>query len=393
MTTEQNTPSTPVDEATTVVEPSPAVESQQQPEAKHQKVKNSGAVLGSIALVLVIALGGFSYYHSHQQSQALSSANQLLQQQVTKLIQDRQQGIGTLQQQLQEQFKQLQQQLEQQSQALANSKNAENELNARIEDLQRQLAATSGSQSDKSWLLAQANFLLNTAGRKLWSDQDLATAIALLKSADASLVEMHDPSLRTLRLAIQQDIGTLQAVTQTDFDGLTLQLNQLANQVDNLRLIDNNKDERPMEPQEGELSTSLGEWRQNLTKSWHSFMADFITIRRRDSITEPLLAPNQDIYLRENIRARLLIAMQAVERHQNELYSQSLATVSTWSRSYFEPSDPATQAFLTQLEQLQQQSVALDLPQQLTSPALLEKLLKSRGQSTSPRAITSHREE
>lgn len=58
-------------------------------------------------------------------------------------------------------------------------------------------------------------------------------------------------------------------------------------------------------------------------------MADFITIRRRDTSAEPLLAPNQDIYLRENIRSRLLVAAQAIPRHQNETYKQSLETVST----------------------------------------------------------------
>ncbi|WP_260682195.1 uroporphyrinogen-III C-methyltransferase, partial [Klebsiella pneumoniae] len=40
------------------------------------------------------------------------------------------------------------------------------------------------------WLLAQADFLVKLAGRKLWSDQDVTTAAALLKSADASLADM-----------------------------------------------------------------------------------------------------------------------------------------------------------------------------------------------------------
>lgn len=45
-------------------------------------------------------------------------------------------------------------------------------------------------------------------------------------------------------------------------------------------------------------------------------MDNFITIRRRDDTAVPLLAPNQDIYLRENIRSRLLVAAQAVPRHR-----------------------------------------------------------------------------
>ncbi len=150
------------------------------------------------------------------------------------------------------------------------------------------------------------------AGRKLWSDQDVTTAVTLLKSADASLADMNDPSLIDVRRAITEDISALSAVSQVDFDGIILKLNQLSNQVDNLRLADNNIDDSPMDANSDELSSSLSEWRQNLSKSWHSFMSDFISIRRRDSSAEPLLAPNQDVYLRENIRSRLLVAAQAV---------------------------------------------------------------------------------
>ena len=49
-----------------------------------------------------------------------------------------------------------------------------------------------------------------------------------------------------------------------------------------------------------------------------------------------LLAPNQDIYLRENIRLRLQLAIMAVPRQQNELYKQSLEAVASWIRSYFD---------------------------------------------------------
>lgn len=84
-----------------------------------------------------------------------------------------------------------------------------------------------------------------------------------------------------------------------------------------------------MDADSDELSSSIGEWRVNLQKSWQNFMDSFITIRRRDETAVPLLAPNQDVYLRENIRSRLLVAAQAVPRHQEETYKQALENVST----------------------------------------------------------------
>ena len=118
----------------------------------------------------------------------------------------------------------------------------------------------------KTWLLAQADFLVKLAGRKLWSDQDVTTAAALLKSADASLADMNDPSLITVRRAITDDIASLSAVSQVDYDGIILQLNQLSNQVDNLRLADNDSDGSPMDSDGEELSSSISEWRVSICK-------------------------------------------------------------------------------------------------------------------------------
>ena len=189
---------------------------------------------------------------------------------------------------------------------------------------------------------------------------------------------MNDPSLVPVRRALTQDISNLSAISQVDYDGIILKLNQLSNGVDNLRLADNDSDSAPMDADSNELTSSLREWRQNLVKSWHNFMDDFITIRRRDNTAEPLLAPNQDVYLRENIRSRLLIAAQAVPRHQDEIYRQSVDTVSTWVRAWFDTSDASTKSFLAQLDDLSQQSVSMDIPEALESQPLLDKLMQTR---------------
>ena len=113
-------------------------------------------------------------------------------------------------------------------------------------------------------------------------------------------------------------------------------------------------------------------------KSWQNFMDSFITVRRRDETAVPLLAPNQDIYLRENIRSRLLVAAQAVPRHQEETWKQSLDNVSTWVRAYYDTDDATTKAFLEEVDKLSQQSITMTVPETLQSQALLEKLMQTR---------------
>ena len=367
--TEQKNPSAP-DENVVV---SPAVESPQ-PDASDldktlktlQKKQRTAPVLGAIAIVLVIALGAGLYYHGHQQSLAQVASDEALSEQLDALQKTQQQDKQQIADLLAQQQKTRQEADRQQA-----------SFGRQLNELQDKVASISGSDA-KTWLLAQADYLVKLAGRKLWSDQDVTTAAALLKSADASLADMNDPSLIDVRRALNEDVGSLSAVAQVDFDGIILKLNQLSNQVDNLRLADNDTDDSPMDNDSSSLSSSLTEWRQNLTKSWHNFMDDFITIRRRDSSAEPLLAPNQDVYLRENIRSRLLIAAQAVPRHQDEVYKQSLESVSTWVRAYFDTSDPSTKAFLEELDNLSQQSVSMDVPEELKSQPMLEKLMQTR---------------
>ncbi|SMG58175.1 uroporphyrinogen-III C-methyltransferase [Cedecea sp. NFIX57] len=379
--TEQNTSSAIVEETT------PAVETPSQPEPSPKKNRSgmAGIALGAIAIAIALALGGGLYsYGKHQVSTQTATSDALANQ------------LIALQKQQEEQKGEFEATLKQQATALSDANKQQAALAHQLDEVQQKVATISGSDS-KTWLLAQADFLVKLAGRKLWSDQDVTTAAALLKSADTSLADMNDPSLITARRALTDDISTLSTVTQVDYDGIILKLNQLSNGLDNLRLADNDSDDSPMDSDSSELSGTITEWRQNLVKSWHSFMDSFITIRRRDETAVPLLAPNQDIYLRENIRSRLLVAAQAVPRHQEETYKQALDNVSTWVRAYYDTNDSATKAFLEELDGLSQQSIHMDIPQTLQSQALLEKLMQTRvrnllAQPVSPAANNTQQE-
>ncbi|MFZ3391523.1 MULTISPECIES: uroporphyrinogen-III C-methyltransferase [Buttiauxella] len=351
-----------------VEETKPAVESTPLPEQPPQKNRSgiAGIALGAIAIAIALALGGGLYSYGKHQAAAQNANTDALATQLT-----------ALQKQQEQQQASLETTIKQQATALQESDRQQANLARELDEVQQKVATISGSDA-KTWLLAQSDFLVKLAGRKLWSDQDVTTAAALLKSADASLADMNDPSLLTVRRALTDDISALSAITQVDYDGIILKLNQLSNQVDNLRLADNNSDDTPMDSDGSELSSTVAEWRENLTKSWHNFMDSFITIRRRDETAVPLLAPNQDVYLRENIRSRLLVAAQAVPRHQDETYKQSLENVSTWVRAYYDTNDSVTKSFLDELDSLSQQSINMDVPQTLESQPLLEKLMQTR---------------
>ena len=259
------------------------------------------------------------------------------------------------------------------------SREYEDRLNRRMQELQAHVTALSSSDV-KSWLIAQADFMVKMAGRKLWNDHDPVTAAVLLKSADSSLAEMNDPSLLDIRKSINNDMAKLAAINQVDYDGIILRLNQLSNDVDNLRLADLNSGDAKNEDN-AEVSDDISDWQQNLSRSWKSFTNDFITVRARDGSEAPLLAPNQDIYLRENIRSQLLIAAQAVPRFQEETYKQSLEQASTWVRAYFDTEAPETKAFLSTIDELINQPIDVEMPDALESQEKLEKVMQTRVRS------------
>ncbi|MCF6691344.1 uroporphyrinogen-III C-methyltransferase [Raoultella terrigena] len=360
--TEQQNQSAVVEETREAVEKTP------QPEkiGKEKGGNKTSLVLSAVAIAIALAAGVGLYSVHKQQLSRQNAASSALAAQIAAL-QKSQEGQKT----------ELEGIIRQQADQLTAAKSQQDALAKQLEEVQQKVTVISGSDA-KTWLLAQADFLVKVAGRKLWSDQDVTTAAALLKSADASLADMNDPSLIGARRAITDDIASLSAVSQVDYDGIILKVNQLANQIDNLRLADNNDDDSPMDSDSEELSSSIGEWRINLQKSWQSFMDSFITIRRRDETAVPLLAPNQDVYLRENIRSRLLVAAQAVPRHQEETYKQALENVSTWVRAYYDTDDATTKAFLEEVDKLSQQSITMSVPENLQSQAILEKLMQTR---------------
>lgn len=339
--------------------------------------KRSGLVGGIIAIAVIIAIGGGLYYFTQQSNAKLVNENNELKQQLSDLIEQQnsdRQRIDAL--------------IAANKDIKGHSVEYEDRLNRRMQELQAHVTALS-SADVKSWLIAQADFMVKMAGRKLWNDHDPITAAVLLKSADSSLAEMNDPSLFDIRKSINNDMAKLAAINQIDYDGIILRLNQLSNEVDNLRLADLNSGDAT-DDSNNDVSDDISDWKQNLLRSWKSFTNDFITVRARDGSEAPLLAPNQDIYLRENIRSQLLIAAQAVPRYQEETYKQSLEQASTWVRAYFDTEAPATKAFLSTIDELINQPIDIEMPDALESQEKLEKLMQTRVRSMLSQSETNN---
>lgn len=75
---------------------------------------------------------------------------------------------------------------------------------------------------------------------------------------------MNDSSLIIVRRVIIDDIVSFFVVSQVDYDGIIFKFNQFLNQVDNLRLVDNDSDGSSMDLDGEEFFSFISEWRINL---------------------------------------------------------------------------------------------------------------------------------
>ena len=337
-------------------------------------VKKSGTGLSLLAILIALGVGGAGYYFGQQQVDEFQQKLTALEAQINNKT-----VVSAPAQEVKFDTTQLAQ-LESANKATQNKiAQVEELINAKSHELvglQSQInkvSAQANAQQPTDWLFSEADFLLNNALRKLVLDNDVDTAVSLLKLADETLAKVNNSQSAAIRSAINQDLKQLLSVAGVDQNAVMQKLSQLANTVDELPVLDVNFGD---DQNATKLSDSLSDWAENAEKSATSFLNHFIRISpKHGADRKELLAPNQDIYLRENIRLRLQLAIMAVPRQQNELYKQSLEAVASWIRSYFDTNAELTQSFLKSVDELSEVSIYVDVPSQLQSLSMLDKYL------------------
>lgn len=337
-------------------------------------VKKSGTGLSLLAILIALGVGGAGYYFGQQKVDEFQQKLTALEAQINNktVVSAPAQDVKfdtTQLAQLESAYKATQDKIAQ-VEELINAKSHE------LVGLQSQInkvSAQANAQQPTDWLFSEADFLLNNALRKLVLDNDVDTAVSLLKLADETLAKVNNSQSAAIHSAINQDLKQLLSVAGVDQNAVMQKLSQLANTVDELPVLDVNFGD---DQNATKLSDSLSDWAENAEKSATSFLNHFIRISpKHGADRKELLAPNQDIYLRENIRLRLQLAIMAVPRQQNELYKQSLEAVASWIRSYFDTNAEVTQSFLKSVDELSEVSIYVDVPSQLQSLNMLDKYL------------------
>ncbi|MCL1126667.1 uroporphyrinogen-III C-methyltransferase [Shewanella surugensis] len=315
----------------------PLKESTAKPMNTHPTSSGSGKIWGLLFLLLIVtaaaALGGL-YLYQQLQTQKMVSVN--LEQKLTSLLIKPNQRIN----QLSEQQSQLTGTLDKQ---LTQLKTAQTQLKQRVSML--------AQRNPNTWRAEEALYLVRLAGRKLWLEHDPRTAASLLKAADERVESMMDPSLTPLRKALSKDISAVLSIKEADISGTALILDDI---IDNLEQLPLHRTEMNTAntADNDDMSNSVSDWQTNLAKSWHALIDDFVLIRKRTTDAAPLLEPNQQWYLIENIQNKLLQAQLALYRQDQVNYRSSLALAKKWIAQYFDLSNAKVEDTITTLDAL-----------------------------------------
>ena len=247
-----------------------------------------------------------------------------------------------------------------------------------------QLRAQMGRSQD-GWLLAEVEYLLRIANQRLQLQRDAGTALAALQAADERLHDLSDPGYLAVREALAQEIAQLTSVPTLDLGGLALKLASLEERVDELRPAGARY--IPASERQGEPRANLAasDWREVPGLVWDAIRR-LLVVRTHQEPATPMLPPEQEYFLDQNLRLALGAARLALLRGEAEQYRSSLETARRWLEQHYDGEHPATVSMSNELFHLQQQDIRPALPDISGSLRLLRQRLPAIAPAPEPPA-------
>jgi uroporphyrin-3 C-methyltransferase len=237
---------------------------------------------------------------------------------------------------------------------------------ARLALLEARVAETSIQRSQLEELIQS---LARSRDENVLADLDAAIRVALqqsaitgsaeplvltLKQADERLARYNQPRLERVRRAVAQDLDRTRNAGVTDIAVLTLRLDEVIRQVDDLPLLSTPERRAPPPQRSGAAPGNanaaasgagasgwheawLGRW----SDGWQHVWQEVRSLVRVTRISQPeamLVAPEQAYFLRENVKLRLLNARLALLSRQFDTAQSDLLDAQGALERYFDRS-------------------------------------------------------
>ncbi|MEW6332023.1 MAG: uroporphyrinogen-III C-methyltransferase [Pseudomonadota bacterium] len=233
------------------------------------------------------------------------------------------------------------------------------------------------------WSLTETEQLMIIANNRLQLARDTHSALAALRAADQQLQQLAMPKFLPVRRQLAREIALLESQDKLDVSGITLRLVTLAETVDKLplaldiRLREAGGTNAPAREDKPQTAGTDGNWRQTARSLWQDILS---LVRIRDDVASqrPLLPPEQQYFLRENLRLMLLGAQQALLQGSIPTYLHNLKAAQRLLKDYFDVESQVVTAMQAELARLQDMKLLVEMPDITGSLAALRRLSENK---------------
>ncbi len=237
-------------------------------------------------------------------------------------------------------------------------------LESRYAESQNQRAALEALYNDLSisrdeTALAEVEQMLLIAAQQLQLSANVKAALIAMQSADARLQRMDRPAFNGLRQAISRDMDKLRALPSVDITGINLKLNNLILAVDQMPLAYQQRIATGAATQAAPKDETA--WQRLLREIWQE-VKQLVRIENTEKADVPLLPPNQEFFLRENLKLHLLSARLALLSRDEDSFRLELKTAQLWTARYFDGKSNENMQMSDGLKKLAASDISIELP-------------------------------
>ncbi|MBL8482196.1 MAG: uroporphyrinogen-III C-methyltransferase [Rhodocyclaceae bacterium] len=238
---------------------------------------------------------------------------------------------------------------------------------AAVEQIYQELGRT---RDDR--VLADVEQALVLGAQQLQLASNVEAALLALSSADARLARHNAPQWSALRQAIAQDTERLKALPTADVSGMAARLDSAVGMLDKLPLaFEPAAQIKSAAPAEGGAGSDR--YAQLGRELWQEF-SSLLRVERLDRPAPELLSPSHALFLRENLRLRLLGARLSLLQRDARSFRGDLQHSLDWLERYFDNNARGVQALVVTIKELLATDIAVAIPNLDDSLNALRKL-------------------
>jgi len=235
---------------------------------------------------------------------------------------------------------------------------------------------TSVSRSRDETVVVDIDAALRVALQQSALTGNAEPLVVTLKQADERLARYSQPRLERVRRAVNRDLDRIKALGVVDIGSLTARLDEAVRLVDELPLIAKAEPRGKAAPAaraqpaasaanapptvadnaDGDWRSRALQWWQDISRPVSDEVRSLVRVTRVDHPEAMLLAPEQQLFLRENLNLRLLNARLALLSRQFDIAQSDIRDAQQALDRYFERSSKRAVAMTDLMRQVSAQA-------------------------------------